>query len=680
MKIMGCNNSISNIKEKYSKKRLSNISNRIRSLEKDINILKNKETLYDKKSFDINTSLILDKNNNTMITNETKLKPNNKYNISHKNFFKNYMLYNDNKSNIKYNTNNNSFSNKKHKNNSLKESSKSQIYKKINNYNSLIHEKKNSLLNLKSYFHKRANTKESYKELSKISSTKNIAPKKKKYKIDYIKEQNLYERTIHPKLSEKKKSHLLSVDKINSNFTNKDNTSIINDIKNEININKEIKDMGKLEYEFEIRHLKKKRNALKQKNKEIIEKLKEIKNKNNYIEDNIVEEEKKNQHLINNLIMINKNYILHNIPNGLESIESSRNGSVTDEYSLKNIILNIMDIKFDYENNILTNNFIKGIKELLKIPMINKNFDDDILDKLKELIKCNNDLEISNNKYEKLFKENNKYLIYFKNLIRDLNLFSYEELYKYIQDTFVKNIKENERMKLIKKALINDSKPDRQILLKEKENIKRIINNKYSNSVNQTLFDNNDNNYYKIKNSYIDKVNNPRLEHPKKYNYLYSKKKDTFYNFYPPQNLLNRTEKSNNNNNNCNSITNKGSYSNLLNINNHSIDDNNLQNKLFFYQNDKNYISGKNSQNKIYNFNLENTKNDGNINTLMRHKVNNGKTNYYNRYISQNNFFKNEDDINFEEEEKIGNNNYTFNKRPLGQTKNHSAINIIYNK
>ncbi len=679
MKSMTCNNSISNIKEKYSKKRLTNISNRIRSLEKDINNLKNKETLYDKKSIDNNISLIFDKNSNTMITNEPKLKPKSKYNISHKSFVKNYLFYNDNKSNIKYNTNNNSFSKKKHKN-KIKEYSKSQIYKKINNYNNLIHEKKHSLLNLKSHFHKRSNTKDSYKDFSKISSSKNFEPNKKLYKIDYIKEQNnLYDIRIQPNFHEKNKTHhFMSVDKINTNIINNENNVIVNDLKDDIHINDNINDMGKLEYEFEIRHLKKKRNLLKQTNKEIIEKLNEIKNKNNYLESNIVEEQKNNQNLMNNLVLLNKKFIIHNNQNGLESIESSSNGSTTNEFSLKNIILNIMDIKFDYENNILLNNFIEGINELLNMPFLNNNnYNDNILKKLKDLINCENDLEISNNKYKKLFKENNKYLIYFKNLLSNLNLYSYEELYKFVQDMFVKNIKENERMKQIKKALINDRNPDNQKVLKEKENLKRKIGNKYSHSVNQTIFNNNENNYYKLKKSYIDIINNPRIEQKKIDNYIYSKKKDINYNINFPQNILNKTEK----NINYNSSTKSSSNINLLNINRHSIDDSNLKNNyhLFLCENDKKYITGKNS-NKKYKIYLENNKNNENINTFMKPNYYNGINKYYNGYINQTNFIKNEDDIKYlndEEEEKMGTN---FNKKPLGQTKNHSAFNIIFNK
>ena len=58
--------------------------------------------------------------------------------------------------------------------------------------------------------------------------------------------------------------------------------------------------------------------------------------------------------------------------------------------------------------------------------------------------------------------------------MKELKLQNYEELYNFVQNIFVKNIKENERMKQIKKALINDTAPDNQKLMKEKENIPLI--------------------------------------------------------------------------------------------------------------------------------------------------------------------------------------------------------------
>jgi hypothetical protein len=127
-----------------------------------------------------------------------------------------------------------------------------------------------------------------------------------------------------------------------------------------------------------------------------------------------------------------------------------------------------MDIKFEYENNCLFNKFIEGINELLNIPLLNNNnFNDNILIKIKEAINIEKNLEKSYDNYKKIFSDNDKYLIYFKNLISELNLKNYEEFYEFIQKLFVKNIKESERMKQIKKALINDSSPDNQKLIKK---------------------------------------------------------------------------------------------------------------------------------------------------------------------------------------------------------------------
>ena len=691
MKSMTTNNSINNIKEKYSKKRLNNISNRIRSLEKDINKLKNKETINNRKSIDNNLSIVFDKNNNTMISDESKSKPKNKYNISQKSFVKNYLFYNDNKQGIKFNTNNNSYSNKNHK----KDYSKNQIYKKINNYNNLIHEKKNILLNMKSQFQKRTHTKDSFKELAKMSLCKNFEQNKNLYKNNYINgdNNNLYNIKIQSGFQSSDKihrhhHHVISMDKLNTNYDNsenmkkyKDDTYINkNDKDNDNNNNNmNINDMGKLEFEFELRHLKKKRNLLKKTNSEIITKLEEIKNKNIKMKNKILQEQKHNENIINNIILLNKNYSMNNNPNGLESFESISNRSNSEEIPFKNIILNVMDIKFEYENNILFNNFIEGINELLNISFLNNsNFNESILNKVNELIKIKNNLNQSNDKYKYLIEENNKYLLYFNNLIKVLNIQNFDELENFIQNTFVKNIKENERMKKIKNALITESTPDKNKIKKEKENIKRKISNQYINNLSQTILNNNNtnnnNNYYKLQKIYIDKSinsnsnnsNNKKVKQ-KINNYIYSKRKDLNNNYQPG--ILNRTEKVDN-----------------LNINRYTLDDQNLQNDLqpLLYEKEKRnkYIPSNYGLNRNYKMNIsennKNNENNENNNTLKKNNCYNGNINYFNRY-SQNNF-NNEDDIVFlnkNEETKINNN---FDKLSLGIIKNNSAFNIIFNK
>jgi hypothetical protein len=149
---------------------------------------------------------------------------------------------------------------------------------------------------MKPHFHKRTNTKDSYKDYSKISLSKNFESNKKTmYKIDYEnKPNNIYNNEIQSQFNDNdRKHHYMSVDKLITNYDNNENNEIIKDFKeSSININ-DLNNMGNLEYEFEIRHLRKKKNLLKQKNKEMIVKLDEIKNNNVKIENSIIEEQKK---------------------------------------------------------------------------------------------------------------------------------------------------------------------------------------------------------------------------------------------------------------------------------------------------------------------------------------------------------------------------------------------------
>ena len=380
MKIMTSNNSKTNIKEKYSKKRFNNISNRIRSLEKDISKIKNKEVLHNRKILDNNISIIFDKNSNTIINEQTKNNLQSK-NINQKSFVKNSLFYNDNKPNKKYSTNNSSYSNKtnKYKKDYCK------IYKKINKYNNAIHEKKNILLNMKSQFRERANTKDSFNKFTKLSLSKNFEQSNNLYKNNYITgEKNLYNIKVQSGIqSSKKFRHLISMDKINSNHENSEN---IREIKNCIYTNNNMNDMENIEFEFELRHLKKKRNILKKTNEEMITKLEEIKNKNNIMKNNIVQEQKHNDNIMRNIILLNKNYSMNNKNNGLECFDSVSNRSNSEELSFKHIILNIMDIKYEYEYNNLYNQLIEGLNELLNLSMTTNNsyYNDTILKKLKD--------------------------------------------------------------------------------------------------------------------------------------------------------------------------------------------------------------------------------------------------------------------------------------------------------
>ena len=658
MKIMTSNNSKTNIKEKYSKKRYNNISNRIRSLEKDINKIKNKEGLHNRKILDNNISIIFDKNSNTIINDQTKNNPQSKNTINQKSFNKNSLFYNENKPNKKYSTNNSSYSNKtnKYKKDYCK------IYKKINKYNNAIHEKKNILLNMKSHFRKRANTKDSFNKFTKLSLSKNFEQTNNLYKNNYITgEKNLYNIKLQSGIqSSKKTRHLISLDKINSNNESSEN------VKNCIYTNNNINDMANIEFEFELRHLKKKRNILKKTNEEMITKLEEIKNQNNIMKNNIVQEQKHNDNIMRNIILLNKNYSMNNKNNGLEYFDSVSNRSNSEELSFKHIILNIMDIKFEYEYNNLYNQLTEGLNELLNISIITNNsyYNDTILKELNDYINIQKTLNQSNDKYKYLIEENTKYLQYFSNLLKDLNLKNLDELRISIRNIFVKNIKEEERMKKIKHALIKETTLDKNQIKKEKENIKRKISNQYFNSVNQTFFNlkndndndnDDDNDYYKFQEKYINK--NKKINNKTMNNYDGNKKK--VRNYIILQDSLNEK----------NEISNKKC----------TLDQSNFKNEfqtLLFDNDRKNKFISLNQSNKKYG-EIDFSEINDKKNNLIRNSCYNGNNNYYNRY-SKNNYMKNEDDyiyLNKNEESKNENNFDTF-----GLPKNNSAYNIFFNK
>ena len=668
MKKKTYSNSITDSKNKYSKKRINNISNRIKSLEKDINKIKNKESLKtfdNKKQIENNFSLNNEKNANTMTTSETKLyKENNKPNTSQKNFIKNLLFYtNNNRLNVKYNTNNNSFSKKK-LNNSQKEISKNEIYKKISNYNSLIHEKKSILLNM--HTSNKRNTKDNLKGISKISLSKNIEPNKNFYK------NNLYNIKIHPSFNNfNKANRFLSVDEIILTDDDSKNESKDNQNKKSFNSNSNsnIMDMGRLEYEFEIRHLKKRRNILKKSKKEFLEKIDKIKKRNEIIENKIAEDQKYEK-IINNLVILFKKYFLQNNQNGFNSIDSSSNRSKNDEFSFKNIILNIMDIKYEFENNILFNKFKEGINELLDNALFTRyNLDDlddaNIYDKVNGLINIKNNLDNTNTEYKYLFEQNNKYIIYINNLLNGLELPNFEELEAYIKGIFMNNIKENERMKQIKKALINDTSSNTT----EKDNSKYQNTNQNINSTNHNVNQNKnklEKNYYKMKKMLIDKKNKQKNQNKINY-FMHNKRIDDF-----PHKIFNRTEKNDNLQNSINQTLNLNNFlnKNKFNSNSNNYNRNNFYNSLL-YKNYNRNLPLHTFKNMKYKMNVENNKNNDMRNSLKRP--------YY--YSNMNNIINhkkiiNDDDIKFYLDNNEKENNYFYNQKAIAHAKTHSAYNI----
>ena len=454
MKSRTFNNSLTNIKDsKNSMKRIHNLSNRIQSLQNDIDMIQNSK----KKNKNRNIIKIESEKNYSMIMNDSNIKENEKNNFSiNKTFVKNPYFFKENLKHIKYRTSNNS----QIKNNPTNDiNHENFIYKKIKskNYNQIIHGKRDILLNINSNLNKN--------DKRKGISIKNI-PKKNNSNI--ISKSQIKSRSNNFT----KFNHFLSVDKINTNLNLKKQEKFEENKKQQ-----EQEQNTLLDIEYELRSLKKRMKFIMNQREELNSKLLLIKNKNKKLESNIISEQNKNNNIIKNLIMLNDEYFINKNQNELDDYEDNTNYQNT-KIAMKDILFNIMDMKIEYEKNILYDKFIEGLKELLSnIQIFNiSNSDNNISNKINRLLHLKNKLQNYEEKYSIKKADNDKYYIYFTSLLNEMNLKSFEELKEYIINIFIKNIKENKRMKEITSALISEN----ESLLSDKKAVspkrKYIIN------------------------------------------------------------------------------------------------------------------------------------------------------------------------------------------------------------
>ena len=230
--------------------------------------------------------------------------------------------------------------------------------------------------------------------------------------------------------------------------------------------------INNLDQEFEIRCLKKKLKNLKNKNKYLIQQLDSINKKNNIIKAETIEEQNKRKDIICSFINI-CNDIFNNDE---EDDESNR---------FKNILLNLMELKYKYENIYLENEFISNVGTLFYLSNIfNDNFYDNkrndnnnnLYHNIQNLIKLKTEYLNCIKKYKQLQIKNKKYFTYCSNLLKDFNLNDLDSLYLTLKN--IKSINDNETRKLarMKNVLfnsINHSKRRRNIN-KSVDNLKKL--------------------------------------------------------------------------------------------------------------------------------------------------------------------------------------------------------------
>jgi len=285
---------------------------------------------------------------------------------------------------------------------------------------------------------------------------------------------------------------------LNSSNTNNHNNHHVKKYK-EIILSKE-----ELDYEYEIRTLKRKLEELKKKNEKINNKLYLLKEKNDNLEYNINlyrneyenindvdNEESKNSSTNDQIsIMKYKRQLIDKVMDiykkntfNFDFISDKKN---KEDYSILNMQLCLMDIKIIYENILLNDAFLMGIDLLYQT-----NFPKYLSLKGKDkIIKYTNDL-LSQQK--KLEMEKHKYENIEKYFILHLKFAGIKNLDEFLNNIIMENIKDDQKINKIKKVLnfekvIKGKEQDNDNGIESNKIIKNILKRNKNKSFNYDKF------------------------------------------------------------------------------------------------------------------------------------------------------------------------------------------------
>lgn len=407
-------------------------------------------------------------------------------------------------------------------------------------------------------------------------------------------------------------------------------------ISNRINSNRE-ELINNLNKDFEIRCLHRKLEKLKMKNNELKYNLEKKKKKNYLLKYN----SKKEQNNINNIF-----YSLMNIYNTFFQNKPNHNDN---KLNFKNLLLDLMDLKYNYENITLINTFFQNLEQLIQLSFFFNN-NDDIYSNITYLVKKKNQL-IKDIYESKKHKEENK---------------NYSELYKILCESFQANDL-NTIFNHLKK-IESDNENDIRKIIKMK-NILFNIENSSSNRLNTNIS--------------MDKL---RKNKRKNLNLNYSDLQK-FYFYY---NKINNGKKINKGNytdrnktiNARNLILNLKNHDNYINLKkkvekNNKIDIEKIKKFLNTSKNDidRNFPKRNKEISKSFNYiNFEDIKEENNKNERLRNKTNltTASTNITQSNNMQNNINlkNNENNMNINEHIKI-NYNESINNNKMDSRKSY---------
>jgi len=430
-------------------------------------------------------------------------------------------------------------------------------------------------------------------------------------------------------------------------YNNKNNDETKTDyISNRINSNRE-ELINNLNKDFEVRCLHRKLEKLKMKNNELKYNLEKKKKKNYLLKYNSMIE----QNNMNNIF-----YSLMNIYNTFFQNKSNHNDN---KLNFKNLLLDLMDLKYNYENITLINTFFQNLEQLIQLSFFFNN-NDDIYSNITYLVKKKN--QLLKDIYEsKKHKEENK---------------NYSELYKILCESF--QAKDLNTIFNHLKKIESDNENDIRKIIKMK-NILFNIENSSSNRLNTNIS--------------MDKL---RKNKRKNINLNYS----DLQKFYFDNNKINNGKKINKGNytdrnktiNTQNLILNLKNHDNYINLKkkvekNNKIDIEKIKKFLNTSKNDidRNFPKRNKEISKSFNYiNFEDIKEENNKNERLRNKTNltTASTNITQSNNMQNNIYlkNNENNMNINEHikinynESINNNKMVSRKSYLKRINNYHPI------
>ena len=233
-----------------------------------------------------------------------------------------------------------------------------------------------------------------------------------------------------------------------------------------------------LNYEFEIKLLKKKLKEKKKINDKLKYKLIKIKNEQKRkIQEN--KKKKKEFIIISKVIDIYKNLYLSE-KNNLESSSNEAYNGLTNSNIIskenknncfisfpatklfKNMLLSLMDLKYEYLNILLKEEFVDGLNNIFDNDNNNekqkndlKNNDKFIINNIKELLKEEINLKAIINKYKYMSLENQKYSDYLSILSKKISIKRLDNIDTFLKNAIIKAETEYRQINQIKNIVMN---------------------------------------------------------------------------------------------------------------------------------------------------------------------------------------------------------------------------------